>query len=103
MPRFHDDFLEWQRLHAGPLGAQLDTFAATLTAKGYTPATVMVKVHVAVEFGHWLGHESVETTQIYLAANLQTKERALAKTAPNASRPARFRPDDKLLTFLQSL
>lgn len=51
----------------------------------------------------WLGHESVETTQIYLAANLQLKEQALAKTAPMASRPARFRPDDKLLAFLQSL
>lgn len=51
----------------------------------------------------WLGHESVETTQIYLAANLQLKERALAKTAPMASRSARFRPDDKLLAFLQSL
>jgi integrase/recombinase XerD len=51
----------------------------------------------------WLGHESVETTQIYFAANLQLKERALAKTVPTAARPARFRPDDKLLAFLQSL
>ena len=51
----------------------------------------------------WLGHESVETTQIYFAASLQIKERALAKTAPTAVRPARFRPDDKLLAFLQRL
>lgn len=51
----------------------------------------------------WLGHESVETTQIYFAASLQLKERALAKTAPMAMRPTRFRPDDKLLAFLQSL
>jgi integrase len=51
----------------------------------------------------WLGHESVETTQIYFAASLQLKERALAKTAATAARPARFRPDDKLLAFLQSL
>jgi site-specific recombinase XerD len=51
----------------------------------------------------WLGHESVETTQIYFTASLQLKERALAKTAPSAVRPARFRPDDKLLAFLQSL
>jgi site-specific recombinase XerD len=51
----------------------------------------------------WLGHESVETTQIYFAASLQLKERALAKMAPTAARPARFRPDDKPLAFLQSL
>jgi len=51
----------------------------------------------------WLGHESVETTQIYFSASLQLKERALAKTAATTARPARFRPDDKLLAFLQSL
>jgi integrase/recombinase XerD len=31
----------------------------------------------------WLGHESVETTQIYLDANLAIKEEILAKTTPN--------------------
>ena len=40
MPWMHDDFLEWQRLRAGPLGSHLDTFAETLTEKGYPPATV---------------------------------------------------------------
>lgn len=30
----------------------------------------------------WLGHESVETTQIYLDANLAIKEQALARTTP---------------------
>ena len=30
----------------------------------------------------WLGHESVETTQIYLDASLAMKEEALAKTTP---------------------
>lgn len=59
MPRLHDDFLEWQRLRAGPLGTQLDTFSATLAVKGYAPATVAVKVHVAVEFGHWLGRRGL--------------------------------------------
>lgn len=59
MPRLHDDFLEWQRLRAGPLGAQLDRFAATLTAKGYALTTVALKVHVAAEFGHWLGRRGL--------------------------------------------
>ncbi len=51
----------------------------------------------------WLGHESVETTQIYLDADLALKEQALAKTAETKTKPARFRPDDELLAFLKSL
>lgn len=51
----------------------------------------------------WLGHESVETTQIYLEATLAMKEQALAKTTPPYGRPARFRPSDRLLSFLNSL
>ena len=50
----------------------------------------------------WLGHESVETTQIYLDANLALKEQALAKTIPaNLKNTGRYRPDDKLLAFLK--
>ena len=51
----------------------------------------------------WLGHESVETTQIYLEATLAMKEKALAKTVPPQGRPALFRPSDRLLSFLNSL
>jgi len=51
----------------------------------------------------WLGHESVETTQIYLDADLAMKERALSKTTPADGRSLRFQPDDKLLGFLRSL
>jgi site-specific recombinase XerD len=51
----------------------------------------------------WLGHESVETTQIYLDANLEMKERALAKTSPAQGKPGRYRPGDRLLEFLNSL
>jgi integrase/recombinase XerD len=50
-----------------------------------------------------LGHESVETTQMYLDADLATKERALARTAPVGAKPGRFRPGDTLLAFLQAL
>jgi site-specific recombinase XerD len=50
-----------------------------------------------------LGHESVETTQMYLSADLELKERALARTAPRNTRSARYRPGDRLLDFLKSL
>jgi site-specific recombinase XerD len=51
----------------------------------------------------WLGHESVETTQIYLEATLAMKEQALTKTSPPQSRAASYRPSDQLLAFLNSL
>lgn len=51
----------------------------------------------------WLGHESVETTQIYLHADMGLKEKALAHTTPKKQRPARYRPGDKLLAFLEGL
>jgi integrase/recombinase XerD len=51
----------------------------------------------------WLGHESVETTQMYLHADLRLKEQALARTQPLGVRPGRYRPNDKLLAFLESL
>lgn len=51
----------------------------------------------------WLGHESWETTQVYIHANLKIKEEALAKTTPINVKPGRYQPDDKLLAFLKSL
>ena len=51
----------------------------------------------------WLGHESVETTQIYLEATLAMKEQALAKTTPPNGRAVRYQPGDQLLGFLNSL
>jgi site-specific recombinase XerD len=51
----------------------------------------------------WLGHESIETTQIYLHADIALKEKALARTASSRITPGRYRPGDKLLAFLESL
>ena len=51
----------------------------------------------------WLGHESVETTQIYLNANLALKEEILAKTNFVNGKPGRYRPTDRVLSFLSSL
>lgn len=52
----------------------------------------------------WLGHESIDTTQVYLHADLTTKENALARTTPTGAASGRYHPeDDTLLTFLQNL
>ena len=51
----------------------------------------------------WLGHESVETTQIYLEATLAIKEHALAKVTPPNGRVGRYQPGDQLLGFLNNL
>lgn len=51
----------------------------------------------------YLGHESIATTQIYVDADLEVKERALARTAPAGIGRRRFRPGDALLAYLSSL
>ncbi|MDP2786155.1 MAG: site-specific integrase [Sulfurimicrobium sp.] len=51
----------------------------------------------------WLGHETLETVQIYVHASLQMKEKAMAKTSPLEMKPGRFQPGDELLAFLKSL
>ena len=51
----------------------------------------------------WLGHESAETTQIYLHADMEMKERAMARTSPVQGGPKRFRPNDGLMKYLDSL
>ena len=51
----------------------------------------------------WLGHEQVQTTQIYLHADLEIKERALARTTPVDAKPGRYRPPDQLLAFLEGV
>jgi site-specific recombinase XerD len=51
----------------------------------------------------WLGHESIDTTQLYIEADLAMKERALAKTVSPNIKNSRFHPSDQLLAFLDSL
>ena len=51
----------------------------------------------------WLGHESMETTQTYLHADLRIKERAIEQTRPIRVKSGRFKADNSLLDFLNSL
>lgn len=52
----------------------------------------------------WLGHESIKTTQVYLHAHLTLKEAALARVKPfNGQKGGRYKPEDRLLAFLDAL
>jgi site-specific recombinase XerD len=51
----------------------------------------------------WLGHEQVSTTTIYLHADMQQKERAIARITPPSTKPGRYRPSDAVLAFLEAL
>lgn len=84
---------------------------ASLAKKHVTPhvlrhTTAMELLQAGVErsvIALWLGHESIQTTQIYLDANLEMKQAALDKVEPQPGRIGRFRPDDQLLAFLKAL
>ena len=84
---------------------------ATLHAKRVTPHTLrhtaaMQLLHAGVDItviAMWLGHERVDTTQIYLHADMALKERAIQRTTPPDARPGRYKPPDTLLAFLQAL
>ena len=68
--------------------------------------TAMRLLHAGVDttvIALWLGHENVETTQIYLHADLELKERALARTTPTGTRPGRYKPPEEILAWLQAL
>jgi site-specific recombinase XerD len=83
----------------------------TLAAKHISPHTLrhtaaMQLLHAGVDItviALWLGHESTETTQIYLHADMTLKEKALARTTPAGTKPGRYQPPDSLLAFLESL
>jgi len=83
----------------------------SLQGKRVTPhvlrhTSAMQLLHAGVDssvIALWLGHESVETTQIYVHADLTLKERALARTTPPGVTPGRYRAPDALLAFLDGL
>ena len=51
----------------------------------------------------WLGHESTQSTEIYLHADNKLKQEAIDRTAPTGTPPGRYRPPDTLLAFLEGL
>jgi integrase/recombinase XerD len=78
----------------------------TITAHVLRHTTAMRLLHAGVDtsvIALWLGHVSVDTTQIYLHADLSLKEQALARTRPPNSHPGRYQPHDSLIAWLERL
>lgn len=92
-------------------GVAASASCATLVDKRISPhvlrhSTAMELLQHGVDqsvIALWLGHESVETTQVYIHADLRLKERALARIAATPTSPRRYQPNDKLLEFLETL
>ena len=103
----HDAVSDLVAKHA----ARAEARCPTLSAKRVTPhvlrhSSAMALLAAGVDtsvIALWLGHEHVQTTQIYLHGDLSIKERALARTASPGTPPGRYRPPDKLLAFLEAL
>ncbi len=84
---------------------------SSLTEKTVSPHTfrhtnAMDLRHAGVDIAVlalWLGHADIKSTQPYLHADLENKERALALTSPPDVPPGRYRPPDPLLAFLENL
>ena len=90
--------------HAAIEQPSLKEKSVTLHTLRHTAA--MQLLHAGIDstvIALWLGHERVETTQIYLHADLALKEKALARTKPPDAKPGRYRPPDTLLAFLEAL
>ena len=106
--RLSHDALERRIAKYARIAAQ---HAPTLATKAVTMHTLrhtaaMQLLHAGVDttvIALWLGHERLDTTQIYLHADLALKEKALARTKPPDVKPGRYRPPDRLLAFLDGL
>lgn len=87
------------------------TTCPSLKAKRITPhvlrhTTAMELLQAGVDrsmIALWLGHESLDTTQMYMHANIAMKEQILAKTTMPDGKPGFYKPSDQLLMFLREL
>jgi site-specific recombinase XerD len=85
----------------------------SLAAKNITPHTLrhtaamrLLRAPAPVDtatIALWLGHETLDSTNKYLHADMELKRRALDRTTPTNTKPGRYRPPDRLLAFLESL
>jgi site-specific recombinase XerD len=94
-------------LHAAAAASNCPSLKAknvTAHALRHTAAMQLLRAGVDTSLiALWLGHEQADTTQIYLHADLELKEKALARTTPANIKPGRYKPPDQLLAFLENL
>jgi integrase/recombinase XerD len=107
VPLTRDAFERRLKIHTARAVIGCPSLAAkTITAHVLRHTAAMRLLHAGIDtsvIALWLGHENVETTQIYLRADLTLKERAINRTTPPRTPPGRYRPDDTTLAFLDSL
>lgn len=106
--RLSRDAVEHRIAHYTSLAVQScpSLHGKTITAHVLRHTTAMRMLHAGIDtsiIALWLGHVSIDTTQIYLHADLELKEHALARTRPPHGRTGRYRPPDSLLTWLENL
>lgn len=103
----HDALEHRLAVHAKTAAVTCPTIAAkNVTAHVLRHTAAMRLLEAGVDttvIALWLGHESTETTLIYLHADLNLKQAALARTAPTHVAPGRYKPTDSLLAFLEAL
>jgi len=70
----------------------------------HTTAMHLLQSGVAPEvIALWLGHESPQTTHLYVEADLEMKQQALNRVRPPSQRARAFKPSDKLIRFLETV
>lgn len=70
----------------------------------HTSATHLLRSGVDINtVRDWLGHVSVDTTNIYARVDLETKAKAIAHCEPKGAHVKRLPTDNRLMTFLRSL
>ena len=106
--RLSRDAVEHRITHYGAHAAKScpSLRSKAITAHVLRHTTAMRLLHAGVDtsvIALWLGHVSVDTTQIYLHADLELKEKALARTRPTNGRAGRYKPTDQLIAWLEAL
>jgi integrase/recombinase XerD len=93
--------------HAATAAAARPSLAGkTVTPHTLRHSTAMALLHAGVDtsvIALWLGHETADTTQIYLHADMTIKERALARIPPTSGVHSRYSAPDTLLAYLDTL